>query len=252
MRTIVQVKRVVVSTIAVMAVLGFALGQSGAPLGSFVGAAWAGQETGQGHQGGQGAGGKGSQAGQGTSGEHGSGQGGPGEDSDAKGPHAGSPSSSGGGKPVWSQEGIPEIELGRLNVARSPDKVLDQAYAEALKALTADMVSYYNLPLDEAIEQLSLNWDNISFIDSPLENLALLKDALDGSSALTDHGVTNDLATLEAMLLGAASDKTVPITADTVVAVTTILGTPITGDAAVALAADADAVRIAILAGHDS
>jgi hypothetical protein len=88
-------------------------------------------------------------------------------------------------------------------------------------------------------------------IDSPLQNLALLKDALDGSSVLnTLPQVSNDTDTLMAMFLGTASDKNVQITADTVVAVTTILGTPVTGAAAVALATDAEKIRIAILAGH--
>jgi len=42
----------------------------------------------------------------------------------------------------------------------------------------------------------------------------------------------------------------VPISVDTVIAATTILGTPITGAAAAALASDAEAIRVAILAGH--
>jgi len=53
-----------------------------------------------------------------------------------------------------------------------------------------------------------------------------------------------------AVFLGVASDKTVPITTETVIAVTTILGYPITGDDAEDLAKDAEAVRIAVLAGH--
>lgn len=223
----------------------------------FAGPAWAegetdgsgGQDTGKGNQGGQGQGGKGSQAGQGTGGQ-GAGQGGPGEDSDAKGPQAGGPAATGGGKPTWAQEGIPEVELGRLSVARSPDKVLDRAYEEALAGLSPEMVSFYSLSLDDAIEELSLNWDNVTLIDSPLQNLALLKDALDGTSVLTTMGVTNDVDTLMAVFLGVASDKTVPISTDTVIAVTTILGTPVTGTEAEALAADAEAVRIAVLAGH--
>ena len=208
-----------------------------------------GSQSGQDNQGGaNGQGGTGTgQGGAGT------GQGGPSTDSDAKGPQAGAPSDagSGGGKPTWAQEGIPEVELGRLSVARSPDQVLDRAYVEALASLTPEMISFYSLSFDDLIENLSLNWDGISFIDSPLQNLALLKDALDGTSVLvTDKDVTNDTDTLLAVFLGIASDKTIPISADTVIAVTTILGTPITGADAVALAAEAEAIRIAVLAGH--
>ena len=218
----------------------------------FVPAAWA-QDSEGGGKGSQGEGGQGNQGdgqkGQDNAGQ-GQGQGGPGEDSDGKGPQAGGPSDSGGGKPVWAQEGIPEVELGRLSVARSPDQVLDRALAEAIASLTPEMIAYYNLSLDEAIAELSLNFDNVAFIDSPLQNLALLGDLLEGGSALGDAGVTTDDTLLAAMLLGAASDKTIPVTTDTVIAVTTILGTPVTGSDAIELAELAEAIRVAILAGH--
>lgn len=206
-------------------------------------AAWAQSESGNGQ------GNQGSQQGQDNQGDQGQGQGGPSADSDGKGPQAGAPSGSSGGKPVWAQEGIPEVELGRLNVARSPDHVLQAALLEAIATSTSDIVAFYNLSLDEAITELSLNFDSVVMYDSPLQSLALLEDVLvDGQTSLT--GVTNDTETLAALFLGTASDKTLPITTDTVIAVTTILGTPITGDAAEQLAADAEAVRIAILAGH--
>lgn len=58
--------------------------------------------------------------------------GGPSADSDGKGPRN-QPGSGTRGKPTWAQEGIPEVELGRLNVARSPSNVLDRQLAEVLK-----------------------------------------------------------------------------------------------------------------------
>ncbi|MBI1170085.1 hypothetical protein GC209_01685 [bacterium] len=204
---------------------------------------------GKGKQGGQGNGAQGAKNGQGTNDGKGKGQGGPSADSEGKGPQAGS-SGNTGGKPVWAQEGIPEVELGRLNVSRSPDHVLQRAYDEALASVSPEMISFYNLPLDQKIDQLSLSFDTVAYIDSPLQNLALLKDALDGQTNLASLGVTTSAEQLEAVFLGVASDKTVPITTNTVIAVTTILGTPVTGDAAAKLAADAEAVRIAILAGH--
>lgn len=208
------------------------------------------QEGGNGNQGNGGQGNSGGgQKGQDNAGQ-GKGQGGPGEDSDGQGPQAGGPSATGGGKPVWAQEGIPEVELGRLSVARSPDKVLDKALAEAVASLTPEIISYYNLSYDDVLSELSLNFDNVAFIDSPLQNLALLGDLLEGGTALTGTGVTTSDIQLEAMLLGAASDKTIPISVDTVIAVTTILGTPVTGSEAAELAALAEAVRVAILAGH--
>lgn len=201
---------------------------------------------GQGNQGGQR---QGAQAGQGNQGGQGQGQGGPSADSEGKGPQAGGPSDNmGGGKPAWAQGGLPEVELGRLSVARSPDQVLDRALAEALATFTPEMAAFYELSVDRMIEQLSLNWDTISIYDSPLQNLALFKDLLiDGDSQLP---VSNSTETLLAVFLAVASDKTLPISTNTVIAVTTILGKPITGDSAASLAATAESLRIAVLAGH--
>lgn len=235
--------------VAAVALLGSVALVVPAGLGTFSSAAWAeGEGTGKGGSDGQGNKGDG-QKGQDNAGQ-GQGQGGPGEDSDGKGPQAGGPSDNSGGKPVWAQEGIPEVELGRLSVARSPDKVLDQALAEAVASLTPEMIAYYNLSYDQVIAELSLNFDNVTFIDSPLQNLALLSDLLEGGTALSGAGVTTNDTLLAAMLLGTASDKTLPISTETVIAVTTILGTPITGTAAEELAGLAEDVRIAILAGH--
>lgn len=156
-----------------------------------------------------------------------------------------------GGGPVWSREGIPAVELGRLNVARSPDHVLEAAYAEALAGFTADMAVFYNMTLDEAVTQLSLNWDSLNIIDSPLQNLALLDEALNGTSVLnTLPQVDNSVEVLAAMFLGAASDKTLPITTESVIALATILGHDLNEAQAAALAEDAEAIRIAVLAGH--
>ncbi|WP_136644750.1 hypothetical protein [Tabrizicola sp. YIM 78059] len=219
-----------------------------------VSAAWAeddGEGKGQGGPGDSGNHGDG-QKGQDNRGQ-GQGQGGPSSDSDGQGPQAGGPAGTGGGKPVWAQEGIPEVELGRLNVARSPAKVLDRAYAEAVASLTPEMIAFYNLSVDDIIEELTFNFDNVAYIDSPLQNLALLKDALDGTSVLASKGVSTDNDVLMAVFLAVAADKEGEgITADTVIAVTTILGTPIEGDAAADLAELAESIRLAVVAGHNS
>lgn len=197
---------------------------------------------------GNGSGSKASQTGQ-TKQGGGSGQTGPGVDSDGKGPQSGAPSVAGGGKPVWSQEGIPEVELGRLNVARSPDAVLDRAYAEALLVLPAS-ADLYNQSFEDILVTLKTEWDTLTLVDSPLANLALLKDAMDGSIDLASVGITNDAATLSAVFLGIASDKTVPVTLDTVKALSVIFGTPLTEAEADALATQSELVRISVLEGH--
>jgi len=169
-------------------------------------------------------------------------------ESGGQGRQTGKTSASAGGKPIWAQEGIPEVELGRLNVARSPDRVLDRAYAEAMATLDSDMTSFYSQPYSSIVSDLTEKFREVSYIDSPLQNLSMLRASLDGTLAMP--GVSNDPATLRAVFLGVASDKTVPISTDTVVAITAILGTPVGGAEAAALAARAEAVRVAILAGH--
>ena len=185
--------------------------------------------------------------GQGAGGQGGGGQG-PGDSGQQFG--QGTTGGNASGRPPWAQEGIPEVELGRLNVVRSPERVLDRALAEALAtvAATPAIAEFYSQPLSEVIFQLSTEFDSLSYIDSPLQNLALLKDVLDGSTSLP--GVTAPPQTLAAVFLGTASDKTIPISTNTVIAVTTILGTPVSGGEAATLATQAEAVRIAILAGH--
>lgn len=172
---------------------------------------------------------------------------------DGEGTGGGSDNGQGAGgenRPDWAQEGIPEVELGRLNVARSPDHVLDRALEEMLANLTPEQVALLNASLPEIIDRLTNNFDELALIDSPLENLAMLRELLDGTSPLSSYGVTNDDLTLMAVAIGLASDKTIPVTVDTVVALTTILGTPVTGDLAEQLAAMAESVREAALAGH--
>jgi len=174
------------------------------------------------------------------------------EDGDGKGPRAGSGGAS-GGKPTWAQEGIPEVELGRLNVARSPEAVLDKAYLEALKTLanTGDLYTLTELQaLLDALASEPLR------VDSPLENLALYKTLLtDHQLVLSDGTVlvteANEVL-IAAFLLGSASDKTVDISADTVTAINTILGVSLPGDLSAAeFAITADAIREKIYEVHE-
>ena len=190
-------------------------------------------------RGGQGAGGKG--GGHATTSD---------EDGDGKkGPKAGKEGSAKRGKPSWAQEGIPEVELGRLNVARSPSSVLARARADLIATFPDQSIALYNMTAEEFAAELLASWDSLALIDSPLQNLALFEDTLNNVSTLP--GVTPDLD-LAAIALGMASDKNIAVTADTVTAVATILGIdPETIDVN-ALAAKAEAVREAALEAHDS
>lgn len=190
----------------------------------------------------------------------GGGSGAPGEDSDAKGPRfsGGQGDAEHGGKPAWAQEGVPsDVDLGRLNVARSPSKVLDRSLAEALATLSTNPDLYKLASLDEVIAAIKsgtlADGTAIVRIDSPLENLALYKDLLqDGKIVLPDGTTFTTTLTnmdLAAIFLGGASDKTITVTDNTVEAVSTILG--VTVDDPAALATSADAVRDAIYTAHE-
>ena len=201
--------------------------ESGGPRGPGGGGKQEGGHEGGGHSD-TGEGGKGPQAG-------GGGQAGRGQDAD---------------RPVWAQEGIPEVELGRLNVARAPDQVFERAFSEAQASFTPKVAAFYRLDLDEMATMLRESWDTVQLIDSPLQNLALMKDALSGTSILSTVGIETDNDTLIATFLGTASDKSIPVTADTVTAVTAILGRPVSAARAAELAEMAETIRLAIVAGH--
>ncbi len=213
---------------------------------------------GQGGQGGQGSQGAGHRGGQGAGTSEGSsgGQGGPSADSDAKGPKYGGgagTTGSHGGKPVWAQEGVSsDVELGRLSVVRSPDKVIARALEEAVTNFdAAKLAALYSMDAQSFADYVKANYSTITIVDSPLQNLGLYEDVLaDGQTQLSSvtPKTTIDLA---AIFLGSASDKTIPVTRDTVIAVDTILGLPQMTDAQIdLLAAKAEIVRQAILEGH--
>jgi hypothetical protein len=67
---------------------------------------------------------------------------------------------------------------------------------------------------------------------------------------LTTEKVNLSNDTLMAVFLGTASDKNIPITTNTVLALTAILARPMSKEDAEALATSAERIRAAILAGH--
>ena len=175
-----------------------------------------------------------------------------------------------GGRPVWAKEGIPAVELGRLSVARAPATVLDHAFTEVvtnwttttgttIMTLTADgqptlvmtVAQLYSLPAIEFARIVQTYYATIVRVDSPLENLSLLKNlAITNTTALTGVAPASK-DDLIAIFLGSAADKTIPISSDTVLAVNTILGLPtLTSAELTDIAVKADAVRAAIDTGH--
>jgi len=106
-----------------------------------------------------------------------------------------------------------EVDLGRLSVARAPEKVLQHSLDEALAKLTA---SGAVIALDAA-GRLTVNG---VAIDSPLENLALYDKYMTTGTL----GVTLPANFNPAALLAAAADKTGSINVDTVVYMNSILG----------------------------
>jgi hypothetical protein len=133
------------------------------------------------------------------------------------------------------------VDLGRLSVSRASSSVLTSQLKTAVDSLNAaDSITL------DAAGRLVLTKDGVSSaIDSPLENLALYKEVLttgtitgltaDALSKLTSStnltlvalattGVQTGDISAAASFLGAASDKTIPLTVDAVVNINTILG----------------------------
>ncbi len=132
------------------------------------------------------------------------------------------------------EDAVVEVEIGRLNVGRSPSHVLDARLNEAVTNLN----SATSLSIDAA-GRLTYVVDGVTkTIDAPLENLALYVKLLETGSlglslsndVLGDYAYLNDgqLTTQDyltaASLIGAASDKTQPMSIDQVVYVNSFLG----------------------------
>ena len=137
--------------------------------------------------------------------------------------------------------------FGRLSVARSPQDVLDAAYAEAMAAInnlsaieiTTDPAGRIQVTLEGALEG---DDDIVKTIDAPLENLALyqaiMKDGyLAGLTTKAEALLTGNLANLvddgptshadmdiAAALLAGAADKFGSISLDVVINLNTLLG----------------------------
>lgn len=255
-------KRAIVTALSLL-VLSVSPLSGNSPLGLFKNAH--AEETGHsgGHSGGKG--GSSSHGGGHTDGGHeegeegheggkGKGKGGSGHTDGSHGGHSGGSVEGkvlrGGGKP-WSREGIPEVELGRLNVARSPAHVLARAEHEALSRYTATMAELYNMSAESAAALLQAKYGETARIDSPLQNLALYKDLMTFGKTQLPGVTPKSQLDLAAIFLGSASDKSIPVSENTVIAINAILGlVPLKAEDVKLLATKAEAVRAAILAGH--
>lgn len=255
------------SLLSGLAVLALSLGGAGFFMPTAQAQSWQGPQGGPNQGNGTGAGAEaGGGHGGGSSGGHsdsthqsgdeheGSGREGGSSHQPAGGTQGGQDNRGGGedGRPVWAGEGIPEVELGRINVVRSP-RTLDRALAEAREQFDpATMTRLYQARAIDFANAARVNWDTISIIDSPVQNLALLRELWRTKTTSlpgVNLGATN-IIELSSILLGVASDKEIPITTDTVRAVSTIFGVSMSDSMLGAIASRAEVVRQGVLAGH--
>ncbi len=214
-------------------------------------------------------------------GGRGSGQGGPGADSDAKGPRYGGEGSkpeagTQGGRPAWASQELTDI--GRMNVARAPDAVLERSLLNGVAELKTG--GTYNVAFyDAALEILKTSTDpkadlkallasaTTVRVDSPLANLAFYKSILttgaimdaDGNTVWSVADADRNLAA--ALFIAMASDKTNEVSVSTVHAVDVIFAFPTEAgstatfnpDAAQdeAVAVPAEVVRVAVYETHE-
>lgn len=125
-------------------------------------------------------------------------------------------------RPAWAGGAVPEdLELGRLNVARAPASTREHALQE-IYASNLDKDGDGKIDADA----------NLDAVDSPVANLALYEQALKQGNWTPSQA---------AMFLGRASDKTIPISVQTVQAVNLILGIPADNAAIAGFAYDRNA-----------
>lgn len=129
---------------------------------------------------------------------------------------------------------VVEVDFGRTNVARSPEKVLDKSLDAVVTAINAaDSVAF-----DDA-GRLVLTTDGVAkTIDSPLENLAIYETLMSTGSipGITDPSKLGDLSyladgtkttadlTAATGFLAGSTDKESPLSVDEVVYLNAILG----------------------------
>lgn len=189
-------------------------------------------------------------------GEHGGGHGGRGRG------HSGGGAAGAGGaatesqilrgrRPVWAGPDFPEVELGRLNVARAPSRVLDHARILAAEESPADPALLYGLSADEAALFLSESFEQVERFHSPVQNLALYRELMTfGQIEFFDFEPASQLD-LAAILLASAAERTKPINQDTVTALNLILGLIDLTPAETRILADkAEIVRTGMVIGH--
>ena len=145
------------------------------------------------------------------------------------------------GNPIpLDEEGAPidpslalEVELSRLNTARSPSQVLDRRAAEVITLLNSATAI-----TTDAAGRLVLTVDGVAnTIDSPLENMALyvalmttgtIPGVADLPGTEFDHLVdgvfTSEDLVSAAALLAASADKFTPLSLDAVAYINAILG----------------------------
>lgn len=137
---------------------------------------------------------------------------------------------------------VQEVDFGRLNIARAPDKVLDSALAEALSKLDGAVITAEDLSLLTDESGRLLTYDELgdltaTAIDSPRENLALYQaileqyDSTSLAESITIHSgpysLTIEVAAIPQLLasaLAAAADKYDTVEIDEVVYISTFLG----------------------------
>lgn len=133
--------------------------------------------------------------------------------------------------PTEYEDQVQEVELGRLNVGRSPSSVLDRRTSEVIANLNAAEEIY----LDPAGRLVFVIDGVAKTVDSPLENLALYVSLIsDGSiegvsfsgdlAHLSDGKLTEADYQSAASLLAAAADKSGTITIDMIAYYAAILG----------------------------
>jgi hypothetical protein len=153
-----------------------------------------------------------------------------------------------GGAPQWAAQEL--VDIGRLNVARSPESVLLSAEATAIAEMDAAAVTeFYDkaVAILVAYQDQDLTEDEKATlmaqltellyaagdyrVDSPVANIAFYNDimedgvvyAADGSTVLFQADTVEELQAYAAIFLGGAADKTKPVLTETVHAVDIIL-----------------------------
>jgi hypothetical protein len=129
--------------------------------------------------------------------------------------------------------------------------VLARALTEVVNNWDPAWGDLYSMTAEQFASFVLANWDSMTMVDSPLQNLALMEASATGSPNLSQLGIDPaSRVDVVSIFIGVASDKNLAISNDTITALNLIMDLGLSAAEIAAIAAKAESVREAVAEAH--